>query len=45
MASSRGVRVFGGTVLVGLLLVAGLAWQRGRTPRLAPAFSVADVAG
>jgi peroxiredoxin len=45
MAGSRGVRIFGGTVLIGLLLAGGLAWLRGRTPQLAPDFSVADVAG
>jgi peroxiredoxin len=45
MAGSRGVRIFGGTVVIGLLLAGGLVGLRGRTPQLAPDFSVADVAG
>ena len=45
MAAGRGVRVFAGTVLVGLLLVGGLAWMRGRTPSLAPDFAVVDLSG
>src|SRR5262249_31052239 len=45
VAGSRGLRIFGGTLLIGLLLAGGLAWLRGRTPQLAPDFSVADVEG
>jgi peroxiredoxin len=45
MAAGRGVRVLAGTVLVGLLLVGGLAWMRGRTPSLAPDFAVVDLSG
>ena len=45
MAAGRGVRVFAGTVLVGLLLMGGLAWMRGRTPSLAPDFAVVDLSG
>ena len=45
MAAGRGVRVLGGTALVGLLLVGGLVWMRGRTPTLAPDFAVVDLSG
>ena len=45
MAAGRGVRVLGGTALIGLLLVGGLVWLRGRAPALAPDFSVVDLSG
>lgn len=45
MAAGRGVKVLAGTLATGLLLLAGGWWLRGRTPELAPDFSVVDLAG
>jgi peroxiredoxin len=45
MAAGRGLKVLAGTALVGLVLVGAWVWVRGRTPALAPDFSVTDLSG
>jgi peroxiredoxin len=45
MAAGRGLRVLAGTALVGLVLGGAWVLVRGRTPAMAPDFSVVDVAG
>lgn len=45
MGTSRGLRVLVGTVLIGIGLGGGLWALRGSTPKLAPDFSVVDLAG
>ena len=45
MAGGRGLRVFAGTALIGLVLVGAWVLVRGRTPAMAPDFSVVDLTG
>jgi len=45
MASSRGLKVFVGTVAVGALVVAAALWLRPGTPEIAPDFALSDLSG
>jgi peroxiredoxin len=45
MAAGRGLKVFAGTVAVGVALAAAIVWLRPRGPRLAPDFSLVDLEG
>jgi len=45
VAAGRGLRVLAGTALVGLLVIGVWLGMRGRTPALAPDFSVVDLSG
>jgi peroxiredoxin len=45
MAASRGLKVFAGTLAVGLGLAAAVVWLRPSGPRLAPDFSLVDLGG
>jgi len=45
MAAGRGLRVVAGTALLGVVLVGAWALMRGRTPTMAPDFSIVDLAG
>ena len=45
MAASRGLKVFLGTVLVGVVVVAAALWLRPRTPEIAPDFALGDLSG
>jgi peroxiredoxin len=45
MAAGRGLKVFAGTVAVGLALAAAILWLRPQGPQLAPDFSLVDLEG
>jgi cytochrome c biogenesis protein CcmG/thiol:disulfide interchange protein DsbE len=45
VAAGRGLRVLAGTALVGLLVIGVWLGTRGRTPTLAPDFSIVDLSG
>lgn len=45
MAAGRGLKVLAGTALVGLVVIGVWMQVRGRTPALAPDFSVTDLSG